>query len=215
MLLLVLAVAPTGCGGKSHDSGARSSVSTSDDSGTGSSVSNSDDSATGPSVNTSEGSGVGGSDSTAARTPSLQRAFDDARYYLDRGRRGSKSTLLQQLGLHVGESYSEAEALYVVNHVDADWKARAVADARNRLEGQGHSRESLMWHLTEADGFSKAEATYAVSRIGRDWNWNAEAVEAAKETLEAEALSRSQLVRRLKRGGFTDAQVRYAVEKVY
>jgi len=33
--------------------------------------------------------------------------------------------------------------------------------------------------------------------------------------LEAKALSKSQLIRRLKRGGFTDAHVRYAVEKVY
>jgi SOS response regulatory protein OraA/RecX len=116
------------------------------------------------------------------------------------------------MGWGVGETYSEAEALYVVNHVDADWKAEAAEDARNRLEDQGHSRESLMWHLTKADGFSKAEATYAVSRIERDWN--AEAVEVAKETLEAKALSKDQLIRKLKRGGFTAAQVRYAVEKV-
>ena len=186
MLLLVLAVAATGCGGKSSDSGTGSSVSTPER--------------------------MGGGDTTAKRTPSLQSAFDAARYYLDT-EAVSKVALLQRMGWGVGESYSEAEALYAVNHVDAEWKAEAVQDAKNRLEDQGLSRKWLMWYLTEADGFSKAEATYAVSRIGRDWN--AEAVEAAKEILEAQALSRSQLIRRLKRGGFTDAHVRYAVEKVY
>jgi hypothetical protein len=196
MLLLVLAVAATGCGGKAHDSGAGSSVNT-DDSGTGSSVSTSER--------------LGGGDPTAKRTPSLQSAFDAARYYLDTESL-SRSALLQRMGWGVGGSYSEAEALYAVNHVDADWKTEAVQDAKNRLEDQGLSRKWLMGYLTEADGFSKAEATYAVSRIGRDWN--AEAVEAAKEILEAEALSKSQLVRRLKRGGFTEAQVRYAVERV-
>jgi len=199
MLLLVLAVAATGCGGKSNDSGTGSSVST-DDSGTGSSVS------------TSERSGGGGETTATTRPISLQSAFDAARYYLDTEAL-SRSALLERMGWGVGGSYSEAEALYAVNHVDAEWKAEAVQDAKNRLEDQGLSRKWLMWYLTEADGFSKAEATYAVSRIGRDWN--AEAVEAAKEILEAQALSRSQLIRRLKRGGFTDAHVRYAVEKVY
>ena len=70
-----------------------------------------------------------------------------------------------------------------------------------------------MEYLTEADGFSKAEATYAVSHAGRDWN--AEAVMAAKRALDADALSKSQLIKALKLAGFTDAQVRYAVEKVH
>jgi Host cell surface-exposed lipoprotein len=202
MLLLVLAVAATGCGGKSGDSGTGSSVSTSERSD--------EDSGTGSSVSMSER--LGGGDPTAKRTPSLQSAFDAARYYLDTESL-SRSALVQRMGMGVGETYSEAEALYAVNHVDADWKAEAVEDAKNHLEDQGLSKNFLMWYLTEADGFSKAEATYAVSRIGRDWN--AEAVEVVKEILEAEALSKSQLIRRLKRGGFTDAQVRYAVEKVY
>ena len=200
MLLLVLAVATTGCGGKS------------DDSGTGSSVSTSERSDGGGDTTAAERSD-GGGDTTVTRTPSLQRAFDDAKYYLDSESLASKSTLLQRMGLHVGESYSEAEALYVVNHADADWKARAVEDAKNHLENQRLSKRDLMVYLTRADGFSKAEATYAVSRIGRDWN--AEAVEAAKDALEADALSKSELIGRLKRAGFTDAQVRHAVEKVY
>jgi hypothetical protein len=198
MLLLVLAVAATGCGGKSGDSG------------TGSSVGMSQRSRGGGDTTAAERSD-GGGDTTVKRKPSLQRAFDDARYYLDSGT-GSKRGLLQQLGFHVGESYSEAEALYVVNHVDVDWKARAVAEAKKRLGRQGLSKRYLVNALIFSSGFARAEATYAVSRIRRDWN--AEAVEAAKETLDSQALSKSQLIARLKRAGFTDAQVRHAVERV-
>jgi hypothetical protein len=198
MLLLVLAVAATGCGGKSSDSGTGSSVST-DDSGTGSSVS------------TSERSD-GGGDTTAKRTPSLQSAFDTARYYLDTESL-SRRALLQRMAMNGFETYSEAEALYAVNHVDADWKAEAVEDAKNREPHTPRSPKRLMLYLTLADGFSKAEATYAVSHAGRDWN--AEAVMAAKSALDADAHSKSQLIKKLKLKGFTDAQVRYAVEKVY
>jgi hypothetical protein len=185
MLLLVLAVAATGCGGKSSDSGTGSSVST-DDSGTGSSVS------------TSERSD-GGGDTTAKRTPSLQSAFDTARYYLDTESL-SRRALLQRMAMNGFETYSEAEA-------------EAVEDAKNREPHTPRSPKRLMLHLTLADGFSKAEATYAVSHAGRDWN--AEAVMAAKSALDADAHSKSQLIKKLKLKGFTDAQVRYAVEKVY
>jgi hypothetical protein len=183
MLFLVLAVAAAGCGGKSGDS------------------------RTGSSVRTSER--LGGADTTAKRAPSLQSAFDAARYYLDT-EAVSKIALLQQLSTNGFETYSEAEALYAVNHVGADWKAEAVEQAKNRESPLSPKR--LMEYLTEADGFSKAEATYAVSHAGRDWN--AEAVEAAKSALDADALSKSQLIKELKLEGFTEAQVRYAVDKV-
>ena len=197
MLLSVLAVAATGCGGKSSDSGTGSSVGT-HDSGTGSSGSTPER--------------MGGGDTTAKRTPSLQSAFDAARYYLDT-EAVSKVALLQRMGWGVGESYSEAEALYAVNHVDAEWKAEAVEDAKNREPDTPLSPKRLMEYLTMDNGFSKAEATYAVSHAGRDWN--VEAVMAAKSALDADALSKSQLIKALKLAGFTDAQVRYAVEKVH
>ena len=186
MLLLVLAVAATGCGGKSGDPGTGSSVSTSER--------------------------LGGADATAKRTPSLQSAFDAARYYLDTESL-SRRALLQRMSWGVGGSYSEAEALYAVDHVDADWKAEAVQDAKNREPDTPRSPKRLMAYLTSADGFSKAEATYAVSHAGRDWN--AEAVVAAKRALDAHALSKPQLIKKLKLRGFTDAHVRYAVEKVH
>jgi hypothetical protein len=185
MLLLVLAVAATGCGGKSRDSGTGSSVSTSERSG-------------------------GGETTATTRPISLQSAFDAARFYLDT-EAVSKRALLQRMGGGVGGAYSEAEALYAVNHVDADWKAEAVEDAENRESPLSPKR--LMEYLILDNGFSKAEATYAVSHAGRDWN--AEAVEAAKSALDADALSKSQLIKALKLAGFTDAQVRYAVEKVH
>lgn len=175
----------------------------------------SDDSGTGSSVSTSAGSDGGGQTTARTTPPSLQSAFDAARYYLDNEEGLSKSAVLQRMSANGGESYSEAEATYAVNHVGADWKAQALEDAKNRLESQGLSKKGLMAYLTAADGFSKAEATYAVSRAGRDWN--AEAVRAAKSALEErqEATSKSQLIKYLKISGFTTAQVRYAVEEVY
>ena len=121
--------------------------------------------------------------------------------------------MLQRMAMNGFETYSEAEALYVINHVHADWKAEAVQDAKNRAPDTRLSPKRLMVYLTSADGFSKDEATYAVSHAGRDWN--AEAVMAAKRALGADALSKSQLIKKLKLRGFTDAHVRYAVEKVY
>ena len=142
----------------------------------------SDDSGTGSSVTTSKRSD-GGGETTAARAPSLQSAFDSAKYYLDNEEGGSKHALLQRVALGVPERYSKAEATYAVNHVRVDWNARAVEGAKGRLESQGLSKRSLMWYLTAADGYSKSEATYAVSRVAPDWN--AEAVEAAKEVLDS------------------------------
>ena len=43
-----------------------------------------------------------------------------------------------------GESYSEAEATYAVNHLGVDWKAQAVEDAKDRLESQGLSKKFLI-----------------------------------------------------------------------
>ena len=56
----------------------------------------SDDSGTGSSVTTSEGSD-GGGDTTAKRAPSLQSAFDAAKYYLDNEEGLSKHALLQRV----------------------------------------------------------------------------------------------------------------------
>ena len=177
----------------------------------------SDDSGTGSSVSTLERSG--GGDTTAERTPAMQSALDAARYYLDIEEGLSKSAVLERIaagggGSFGGVGFSEDEALWAVNHVGADWKAQAVEDAKLRERREpGISKKKLILYLTTADGFSKAETAYAVSHIGRDWN--AEAVEEAKNALKAKALSKSQLIKHLAGEGFTDAQVRYAVEKVY
>jgi hypothetical protein len=188
MLVWVLVVAAMGCGGKSHGSGAGSSVSTSARSGVGAGT-------------------------RAMRTPSLQSAFDAATYYLRTGS-VSKSGLLQAMSTNGFETYSEAEALYAVNHVDADWKAEAVEAAKGlKILESPLLRWRLVQDLTLGYGFTKAEARYAVGHAGLDWN--AQAVGAAKFALHAEAISKSQLVKELTRWGFTDAQVRYAVERVY
>src|SRR5262249_30346455 len=166
-------------------------------------------SGTGSSVSTSAGSGVVGGTS-AMRTQSLQSAFDAARYYLH-SKSVSKSGLLQAMSTNGFETYSEAEALYAVNHVAADWKAEAVEAAKERESPLSPKR--LMEYLTLDSQFSKAEAAYGVAHAGRDWN--AEAVMAAKDALDADALSNSQLMKELRLEGFTAAQARYAAEMVF
>ena len=126
--------------------------------------SSSDDSGTGSSVTTSERSD--GGDTTAARAPSLQSAFDSAKYYLDNEEGLSKSGLLQRVAWGVGEVYSKAEATYAVNHVGADWKAQAVEDAKRRIRDEpGISKNKLIAYLASADGFSKADTAYAVDHV--------------------------------------------------
>jgi hypothetical protein len=165
----------------------------------------------------SDDSGTDGGDTTAERTQGMQSALDAARYYLGNEEGLSKSAVLQRIvdgGSFGGVGFSEEEVLWAVNHVGADWKAQAVEDAKLRERREpGISKKKLILYLASADGFSKAEAAYAVSHIGRDWN--AEAVEVAKKALKAKALSKSQLIKHLAGEGFTDAHVRYAVEKVY
>ena len=125
----------------------------------------SDDSGTGSSVGTLEGSG-GGDDTTRRRTPSQQSAFDAARYYLDNEEGLSKSAVLQRMAWNDGQTYSEDEALWAVDHVGADWKAQAVEDAKRRIRDEpGISKKKLIAYLASADGFSKAETAYAVDHV--------------------------------------------------
>ena len=153
----------------------------------------SNDSETGSTVTTSEGQG----------------AFDAARRELDLATY-SKKFLIRALSSKSGYGYSKAEATYAVNHVGADWKSEAVELAKYRLDSPlGESKKGFITLLAHA-GFSKAEATYAINHVGPDWN--AEAVERAEAVGRAK---KSELIQELADAGFTDAQVRWAVEKAH
>ena len=82
----------------------------------------------------------------------------------------------------------------------------------------GFSKAGLIDQLSSpaGDGYSKADATFAANHV--DVDWNAEAVEAAKDYLEISSFSEQALIDQLSSSAgdqFTPAQARYAVNKVY
>lgn len=74
----------------------------------------------------------------------------------------SKSGLVEQLEY---EGFSNEDATYAVNKVEADWKQQAVLKAEDYLNYSSFSRSGLIEQL-EFEGFSNEEATYAVDEIG-------------------------------------------------
>ena len=50
--------------------------------------------------------------------------------------------LYEQLSSSAGEGFSQAEAQYAVDHVDADWNKEAVESARSYLEISPMSRNA-------------------------------------------------------------------------
>jgi hypothetical protein len=95
----------------------------------------------------------------------------------------------------------------------------AVQSAQNYLDlGSGFSEHGLLDQLTSSygEGFTKADAKFAIGYLKPDWN--AQAVEAAKNYLKlGSGFSRASLISQLTSNygsGFTEAQAEYAVNKV-
>jgi len=74
----------------------------------------------------------------------------------------SKSGLIEQLKF---EGFSQEDAIYAVNKINADWKEQATNKAKSYLDYTSFSRSGLIEQL-EFEGFSNEEATYAVNQIG-------------------------------------------------
>jgi hypothetical protein len=95
----------------------------------------------------------------------------------------------------------------------------ALEAAKSYLPLKGFSKRGLIQQLTSGEGdgpYSKSDAAYGATHAGADWN--AEAVEAAKDHLGLKRFSKSELIRQLSSSagdGFTKAQAEYAVSKVY
>jgi hypothetical protein len=95
---------------------------------------------------------------------------------------------------------------------------QALDAAKNYLsDGTGFSRQGLIDQLDSSagDGFSKADATWAVDHSGADWD--AQAVDAARNYMQMGGFSRSSLIDQLTSAygdQFTLAQATYAANKV-
>jgi outer membrane PBP1 activator LpoA protein len=74
----------------------------------------------------------------------------------------SRSDLISQLKY---DGYSQAEAVYAVNHISVDWYEQAAESAKEYLSSQPFSRSDLISQL-EYDGFTPAQARYGVNATG-------------------------------------------------
>jgi hypothetical protein len=94
------------------------------------------------------------------------RALESAESYL--GMSGfSKQGLYEQLSSSAGEGFTQPEAQYAVDHVDADWNKEAVESARSYLEMSPMSRAELIEQLSSSagEGFTYDQALYAVNKV--------------------------------------------------
>ena len=78
-----------------------------------------------------------------------------------------KAGLYDQLTSEYGESFSSDAAEYAVNHVDADWKANALAKARDYRDTMSMSPSAVHDQLTSEYGekFTQEEADYAIAHL--------------------------------------------------
>jgi hypothetical protein len=79
----------------------------------------------------------------------------------------SKKGLYEQLSSSAGEGFTQPQAQYAVDHVDADWNKEAVQSARSYLEMSPMSRAELIQQLTSSagEGFTYEQALYAVNKV--------------------------------------------------
>ena len=92
---------------------------------------------------------------------SQQQALRSAESYL-RFMAFSRSGLIGQLEY---EGFSTADAVYAVDHVNADWFAQAVLCAQSYLRFMPFSRSGLIAQL-EYEGFTPEQAEYATTAVG-------------------------------------------------
>jgi hypothetical protein len=94
-----------------------------------------------------------------------RRALESAESYLSMSG-FSKQGLYEQLSSSAGEGFTQAEAQYAVDHVDADWNKEAVESARSYLDMSPMSRSELIQQLSSSagEGFTYEQAVYAVNK---------------------------------------------------
>jgi hypothetical protein len=102
----------------------------------------------------------------AAERRANSRALRSAESYLEMSG-FSKQGLYEQLSSSAGEGFTQAQAQYAVNHVDANWKKEAVESARSYLDMSPMSRAELIEQLSSSagEGFTYEEAVYAVNKV--------------------------------------------------
>jgi hypothetical protein len=110
------------------------------------------------------------SEKPAAEEPEMtsgqENALQVAQDYIDLSG-FSKAGLIDQLSSPAGEGFSEADATFAANNVDADWNAEAVEAAEAYLDLGGMSKSALIDQLSSSAGdkFTPAQAEYAADKV--------------------------------------------------
>ena len=78
-----------------------------------------------------------------------------------------KQGIYEQLISEYGEQFTEEEAQYAVDNVDADWNANALEKAREYQEMMSMSNDAIYEQLISEYGekFTKEEAQYAIDNL--------------------------------------------------
>lgn len=136
----------------------------------------------------------------------------------------SRAGLIDQLEF---EGFSQAEAEYAVDAVNADWFEQAVLKAESYLEFSSFSRQGLIDQLL-FEGFSEDEATFGVEQVGLGSGSSGgssgegggetlaqqNAVRSAESYLRFSAFSREGLIDQLVFEDYSREDATYAIEKL-
>ena len=133
---------------------------------------------------------------------SKQNALKKAKSYLDYSA-FSRNGLIKQLKF---EGFSNEDAVYAVDNINADWNEQSLKKAKSYLDYSAFSKKGLIKQL-EYEGFTSEQANYGVSNCGADWN--AQSLKKAKSYLDYSAFSKKGLIKQLEYEGFTSEQANY------
>lgn len=133
----------------------------------------------------------------------------------------SKAAIHDTLTWEHGLNYTEEEARYALDHIDADWYAYALANAEIYSERLHMSEAGIYNQLTgdflSGDQFTEDEARYAMEHLYADWDANALA--AAQNISDVMHKSKEwiyyYLIEEYPNGSqYTEEQAQYAIDHV-
>ena len=151
------------------------------------------------SIITGEGSGIG---IRMSKEAALEEAEECLRYGAY-----SYEGLIEELTEYRG--FTEDAAVYAADNCGADWNEQALEAAENKLNYGSYSYDGLIDALVY-DDFTREQAEYAADNCGADWKEQAK--KAAEDYGDGFFSDKSALKKFLQREGFTDDQIRYAIE---
>lgn len=115
----------------------------------------------------------------------------------------SRQGLIDQLKY---EGFSDWDAAYGADHVNADWYEQAVKKAESYLNVSSFSYTGMIEQL-EYEGFTEQEAIHGAQNCGADWM--EQAVKKAKSYRNIHSYSKDELIDQLLYEGFTYEQAVY------